>query len=146
MIWRVLQLSFMTLLLTAIAAALVPPSYWYEVRSVIVADAVTGTPNQVTAYREIKRPFKGSYHVIIRGVDDASAVCDAASNVFPYRPMPAVLLVKDMAWWAPSDPRCSNLPPGTYVMDTTWTIHGPFYRLSPDKSFTITSNPFMVLP
>lgn len=137
-----LAISFAILVLTV---TLAPASIWFKVNAVRVSDTYVGDPAPITADREVRRAFSGSYHVLVRGADSSMASCDASSGVFTYD-VKVELLNRDMAWWAPSDPRCSNLPEGEYIMETTWTLHNLFWGLVPNKYVKSYSNLFSVKP
>ena len=89
----------------------------------------------------VKRDFLGSYSVTIRNTE-GSVVCESHSGVFTYRSRVAIgaRRVESLEWWAPG---CGDLEPGTYTMDTTWTIHRG-WRILPNQHVTITSNEFKV--
>ena len=91
------------------------------------------------------REFKGKYSVIVRGFKDNVIACDASSAVFTYRTDSVRPEVLTMEWWAPGDPRCANLPAGTYEMETCWTIVdlGPWGFL-PNETECVTTPAFRV--
>ncbi len=118
--------------------------YWFDPQTVYVADSVTGEAVVLVVDREIKRPFKGSYTATVRALNSATVICDA-SGALNYDPKSSLPDPVTLAWWAYSDARCHgpNLPAGEYVLTTTWTIKSPF-RVLPDKSVSVISNPFRI--
>jgi hypothetical protein len=45
-----------------------------------------------------------------------------------------------LGWW--TDGKCVTLPPGSYIVNSTWNIHGT--GLLPNKAVTATSNIFEI--
>jgi len=118
-----------------------PSSWWFDVRSVRVADAFVG--EQVVMYvdREIKREFSGRWSAAVRDVGTGTyAVVCAAGDESVYRmgaELPANLT---LGWW--TNGRCETLPEGEYVVDTVWRIDTGFFV--GDKTIRATSNIFKV--
>ncbi|MGB7241669.1 MAG: hypothetical protein WBC93_06250 [Sulfitobacter sp.] len=114
------------------ALVLLPSSIWYEPGVPVFRDAQLGESPDVEFFREIKIASSIKYSVIVRVVGTNDVVCDAVGGPFTYKPTLGPLKDKDLAWWAPSDPRCSMLPVGEYWAETTWTIVNPIGELLPD--------------
>lgn len=128
------------------ALVLWPASYWYEAGVLRVDDFREGQTLNLIYTGGAERAFHGSYSVIIRDAGNQSVVSEDRSGKFRYkvgseRPNPLT-----MEWWAPRDLRGHNLPAGTYVMETCWVIHRPFWGLAPSKVTCAMSNPFRVHP
>lgn len=139
---RVLNYLSLAIATIILIAALLPASFWFEPRTVMVEDG--SSPNSVITERVVHREFQGSYQVVIRSIGDNDPVCDARSGVFTYGVTSHPILSKDMLWWAPGDARCHDLMPGQYIMETTWTIHNLFWGLVPPKHISVSSNVFTV--
>lgn len=131
----------LTLLLLPIQ--LWPPSYWFEVRSVLVSSVKQGDPVTMVVERNIKRPFRGDWDVTIRQWDGAGWVtyCNAngASNYRPDARFPVPLTLK---WW--TDGQCTNFDNGRYKVTTTWRVLD--IPLIQDRVITVDSNVFEVHP
>ena len=128
--------------LTALAAMhLWPASWWLEIASVQVADGIEGKPVLMHVERTIHRDFTGTWGVSVRSLTNhGSSVACAASAVSSYRinaDLPGVLT---LGWW--TNGRCETLPAGTYLIQTTWQIHGS--GILPSKTVQATSNPFVI--
>lgn len=119
-----------------------PASWWLDVRSVRIADAVHGESPAMLVVRDVKRQFKGEWHVTVRRWDGGWATwCNASgtSNYSPASRLPAALTLK---WW--TDGQCHPLVVGKYTITTAWTILGE--GLAPDRILSIDSNIFEVRP
>jgi hypothetical protein len=121
------------------AAAL--PDQWMVVRNVAVPDFVEGTDPLITYSREIRKPFIGEWLVEVHQAGSADTAPCYGSGRNRYEvdeviPEGGVLL----SWFIGT--KCS-LPPGKYILDTTWTILADGY---PPKEIRYLSNPFTVLP
>ena len=121
-------------------AFLWPASWWFEVHDVRVSDGKAGEQITMVVGREIKRDFEGSWSVSIRQIDEAATkLACVASSKTDYRTdaqLPAVLTI---GWW--TNGVCSTLPPGHYVLTTTWYIYPP---IGPTKTVRRVSNIFKV--
>ena len=128
--------------LTALAALhLWPASWWLEIDSVRVADGIEGRPVLMHVERTIHRDFAGTWGVTVRSLTaHGSMVACAASAVSDYRTGADLPGVLTLGWWTTG--RCEALPPGTYLVQTTWQIHGS--GLIPAKTVQATSNPFVI--
>lgn len=128
--------------LTALAAMhFWPASWWLEIASVRVADGIEGRPILMHVERTIHRDFTGTWGVSVRSLTDhGSMIACAASAVSDYRigaDFPGVLT---LGWW--TNGHCETLPAGTYLVQTTWQIHGSGFL--PAKTVQATSNPFVI--
>jgi len=120
-----------------------PASFWLDVRTVRVFDSKVGEPVLMAVDRTISRDFRGEWLVSIRKLGYGGWVqfCSARgkTNYSADSHLPDPLTLR---WW--SYPECNPLPPGKYVMRTTWTIHGASFL--PEKDVTADSNIFEVKP
>lgn len=118
-----------------------PASWWLEIASVRVADGIEGKPVLMHVERTIRRDFTGTWGVSVRSLTNhGSLVACAASAVSDYRigaDLPGVLT---LGWW--TNGHCETLPAGTYLVQTTWQIHGSGFL--PAKTVQATSNPFVI--
>ena len=128
--------------LTALSAMhLWPASWWLEIDSVRVADGTEGRPILMHVERTIHRDFSGTWGVSVRSLTgQGSMVSCAASAVSSYRTGADLPEVLTLGWWR--NGRCETLPPGTYLVQTTWQIHGS--GILPAKTVQATSNPFVI--
>ena len=124
-VWRWIYAAWPMMVLAVYLTAhyAYPFSYYYSVGELYVDPnpAVQGDVRLVYNGGP-NHAFLGKYSVIVREFTNGEIVCDASSAPFEYklgskRPDPLTI-----AWWAPSDPRCANLAPGVYSMQTCWTI------------------------
>lgn len=130
------------LLLVAIGLHFAPSTFWIEVRSIRVFDAQAGEPVLMAVDRTIKRPFSGKWVVSVRRLMTSgrqSLYCTASGEtdyqVDSEYPEPLTL-----RWW--TFPNCDPLPPGTYVINTTWTVEGDGFLLN--RRITKSSNIFQI--
>lgn len=141
---RWIDLAAVLSIIWAILAAL-PLSIWFEPGTVVIASTdLNKQPALLVSDRKIKRSVFMSYSTVIHRIYPDRISCEAKGGPYwfhPDRPLPPS---KEMtlAWWAPSDPRCSSLPPGEYVMETCWSAQ--VSGLLPEKKACIQSNPFMI--
>ena len=127
-------------------AALVPAAYWYDAHDTRVDDFEAGGVFELLYSGGPVRDFIGSYAVIIRNTETRMIVGEDRSARFAYRvggQRPAPLTIE---WWAPGDARMHGLPPGSYQMETCWTVHDAFWGLVPPKTTCSESNIFRVQP
>ena len=120
--------------------------FWFDPRSVWVADTTQGSMAEMQVDRTIKRNFHGSYTATVRVVPGMTVVCDAVGSV-SYSKDSTLPKPLTLRWWAHSDSRChgSNLPVGDYILDTCWIIEQPF-KVLPNKTVCTRSNQFRVQP
>lgn len=128
--------------LTALAAMhFWPASWWLEISSVRVADGIEGRPVLMHVERTINRDFTGTWGVTVRELQDTGTyVACAASAVSDYRIGSDLPEVVTLGWW--TNGRCETLPAGTYIVQTTWQVHGA--GILPAKTLQVTSNPFVI--
>ena len=118
-----------------------PASWWLEISSVRVADGIEGKPVLMHVERTIHRGFTGTWGVSVRSLtDQGSMVACAASAVSDYRIGADLPEVLTLGWW--TNGHCETLPAGTYLVQTTWQIHGS--GILPAKTVQATSNPFVI--
>ena len=78
-----------------------------------------------THHSRNRSSFLGEYGAIVREVESGNVVCEASGGPFTYGRWPIRRKIWTVAKWAPSDPRCLELPPGEYFMETCWTAIEP---------------------
>jgi len=154
---------FWGLLATYLIGAMIPATaLWFDPGEVEFSDAIAGgRPPALRFSRTIHRPTVIRYSVVVRevipGGHSGLVACEALGGPFTYQPVSGPLIGKDLSWWAPGDPRCSHLPPGTYLTETVWTVVAPLGDLLPErlrwlewlipaKRVHRTSEPFTILP
>lgn len=64
-----------------------PTSAYYELHSVEVSDAKLGEPVPLRAFRDIRKPFLGSYITSVREVGHSTPICNGGGDS-TYRPQP----------------------------------------------------------
>lgn len=118
-----------------------PASYWFSVDKVAVSGvAYEGEEVQLSVIRDITRPFRGEYSVVVENLDSREIECDGFADLDydPSRNLPKPLT---LSWWV-GDP--CILPAGEYKMITEWEVKGtPFDAF--DKDVKIDTH-FSVLP
>ncbi len=118
-----------------------PGSFWFDPGLQVVSRGPDGM--MVAQERVIRWDFLGEYHVIIRHASDLFPVCEGEGGPFTYRQndgsTPSTMSLED---WAGG--RCGDLPPGRYVMQTTWTVLRPLWGLLPRKFVSVDSDIFEV--
>lgn len=118
-----------------------PPSWWLEVRRVVVFDTVPGAEVIMDVDREIRRNFIADWAVVVRRyVGGAWTVECTARGTSDYRPTAALPDPLTLDWWTEGE--CPNLRSGRYLVSTIWTVRGQ-YGL-PDKVIQSLSNVFEV--
>jgi len=127
-------LAFLVLLM-------VTPGYWFDLRSLAVADAKVGKPIPIEYHREFYRDFDGSWRVLIWKLDrgEWTSYCEASGSWGYRKAIPAP--EKDLSWLVDGEARCSFLPAGTYTAEVKLAAN-PGSVL--ERSESITSNPFEV--
>lgn len=93
--------------------------------------------------REIKRDSLIKFSVVVRTPDVVDPVCAGLGGPFTYKATlddggTAALAAKPgtLGYWA-NNPECDELPPGTYYVETVWTIVRPLGDLLPSGEETI---------
>lgn len=114
---------------------------WFDPQFVVVSDGPRSESPDIGFAREIKRPVKMRYSVIVRNAD-LQTVCESRSEVFWYKPEANLPENIDLDWWTAGD--CPTLPVGLYIMETCWTATELLWGLLPDKTACLASNPFKV--
>jgi hypothetical protein len=118
-----------------------PASWWMDVRSVRVADSQINKPVVMYVEREIKRNFSATWGITLRRVStETTYIACSYSAVADYKQGTDLPEVVTLGWW--SNNTCETLPAGTYVLNTTWQIHGS--GIFPAKTIYSTSNPFEI--
>lgn len=123
-----------------------PPTWWYHLRSVQIADAPDAHSVLVVANRVIHSDHLGAYSVEMRRATDNSLVCRAPRQPIPfwYRESDAVVTFTLAAWMDDTADveRCvrNGLRDGRFYMVTCHTVPGPW--ILPDKTGCTRSNIF----
>ena len=143
--------------LYVIGAAVPLEWFWFNPGTPIFADTEAGGDPELFYDRQIKAVIGISYALILRDAKTHDVVCDANGGPFDYLPEKSGPLIgKTLSWFAPSDPRCRALPPGTYFGQVTWTaayplraylpgiLQGPLGWIIPPKSVTRDIPPFKI--
>ena len=127
-----------------VLAVLPVESFWYRPGAPVVEDT---SPHEVPAVsfdREILRDVRISYTVVIRPVESMTPLCDPKAGPFTYRRADLLPEVVDLSWWTGGDQQCWPQEPGTYLMETCWTVAAPFGGIVPPKTTCRQSPPFRV--
>lgn len=130
------------------AAAALPLSLWFQPGSLVIASTDYNEQPALVVYgRQIKRRVFIHYSVVVHRLVPDMVACEAEGGPFWYEPRRELPPTNEMtlAWLAPSDARCSSLPPGEYVAEVCWsaTVLG---GLVPAKTVCVQSNPFTIRP
>lgn len=143
---RFLRLFWIPILALYIVASLWPARFWYNPGLMYVPNSREGERIVLHFTGGVVRGFDGSYAVLVREIDTGKVVCDASGGPFPYRTDATRPDPLTIGWWAPSDPRCANLPAGNYILETCWTVGGLLWGILPPKNICHDPAPFTVLP
>jgi hypothetical protein len=125
-------------------SSFVPASFWYQLNSFAVLDAIEGEVPKIVIDRTIARPFLGKWTTeILRRNNSRKGFTKecAASGVSFYHPDNQLPDNPDLNWW--TTPVQCNLRAGTYFIRTNIVIETPNW---PRKEVTFTSNQFHVHP
>ena len=128
------------LFVCALALHFWPASWWFDVRSISVASGLVSEKLAMTVDRTIKRPFVAGWSVTLRQWDGGWVVVCRATGDGDYRLDAKFPTNLTLAWWTAN--QCHPLPPGKYMLSTTWTIRG--LGIIPDKIVQATSNTFEI--
>lgn len=134
------------LAITWAAGVFWPASFWYDAGQLRIPDFVEGADFELFFEGGAVRRFSGQYSVVMRDTSTRGIVAEMGSARFDYEPgaaRPDPLLI---SWWAANDPRFLEQPPGAYLLETCWTIHGIFWGLVPAKKACSDSNIFKISP
>lgn len=117
---------------------LLPASLWFTVAHVRVLDSKVGEPILMEVSREIHQPFFAEWVVVVRRERRGRwiVVCPSIGQT-DYRidaDLPDPLTLE---WWSNGD--CGALPPGHYMVTTTWSIYP---KQMPAKQVRVESNEF----
>jgi hypothetical protein len=119
-----------------------PPSYWFDVTGVTVADSRVGEPIVMNVTRTINRPFSGSWVASVRKMTPRGLELQCSAygrNEYLVESLLPAPLTLD--WW--TNPIKCDLPVGRYRLDTVWTIEVPSHE---PKIVSAQSNVFDVRP
>lgn len=126
--------------LMIVGANMLPASLWFTVDSVHVQDTSISEDPKMEVAREVHRPFTGRWIATLyrQNINGAWSAFCTGRGANDYRP--GVVLPDDLrlSWWME---RQCVLPPGNYVLRTTWRME-VFNWLYKDVS--IQSNEFQV--
>ena len=143
---RFIDLSVFVLIMWGMASAIPPNFIWFKPISVLIADSDVGSPPQISVGRIIYHPVLMSYQVAIRDVGNSNTVCDTSGGPFTYEPSALIPDDADLEWWVGGEGLCWPLNPGTYIVETCWTVEKPFWGLVPPKTICLNSNTFTIHP
>lgn len=120
-----------------------PASFWFDVRAVRVFDVKDGEPVVMAVDRTIRHDFRGEWVASIRSLQNGKWIsyCTARGTT-NYREDSVLPDPLTLQWW--THPDCHPLPPGKYMMRTTWVIKGESFL--PDKLAQADSNIFEIKP
>jgi hypothetical protein len=126
-----------------------PMSFYYELRSVTISDAMEGETPKVVVDRSIHRDFRGRYEIVIMravgGEYEPFWACGQHTSERRTYLVGAVLPENlDLDWWmdVPPNPPCL-LPPGQYQVVTQVWARTPF---NADVTTERRSNTFNIWP
>lgn len=123
-----LMLAIWLLVLPAALSAIIPPSIWLDVRSVVVEDSVEGVAPNVIPDRVINRSFRGEWSVYVMKITATGIEqhCPRAASlgIVDFRKGALPNLPTDLDTWLriPPNPACV-WSPGQYRLTVIWTIH-----------------------
>lgn len=131
------------MLVPPVLSAVIPGSWWIDVRRMDVSDTVEGVPPTISVDRTVRRSFIGTWQATIRQ--------EVGTGFVPFcrRKSPAAFryildgqIGPDLRWWLeiPPNPDCPWLP-GRYLVETTWQVH--YLRMFVFET-SITSNVFTI--
>lgn len=111
----------LAILASILAAHFWPASWWFEARSVYVADARETESPLIVADRTIYRPFHAEWRVRVwRHETDGEEVACEAIGGGDYRPTARQPRTVTLDWYSAG--QCRDLPPGRYSLTVTWRI------------------------
>lgn len=122
-----------------------PMSWWLDIRTVHVNDAVFGQDITMLVDRDVKRDFYGTFSVTVyRWTNNGpEAYCSVKGREWDYKTGAVYPVPLTLYWWTDHDVKCSHLPPGQYQITTRWVNLSSLLPL-PSKTLTVTSNIFTV--
>lgn len=119
----------------------IPNSHWFEVSRVQVMDSTAGLSPTVIVARNISRPFRGSWVVTVKKIQDGtnfnSRNC-SSSGINDYRPETILPSNIDLNWF--TFPVDCDLQTGNYIVDVTWKFHVLFF----ERTVRAVSNVFVI--
>ena len=125
---------------------------YFEVGTVTVPRVVEADGFKMDVSSHPKRPFRGSYKVILRSATTGQVEAEYPdSGVFPYNPkydedgnqLAGYADAVGFDWWVGLEGRLPPLPPGLHYAQTCWTVHSRPSPLS-NVSGCVDSNQFRV--
>lgn len=129
--WHFLISGFLGLYV--IGEVLPAESLWFNPSPPVFGNAVAGESPHLDFYaRTIHSAADIRFAAVVREVGEAPWVCAGEDGPFKYQPAQGPVLGKDLGWWTAYDVGCEDLPPGTYWVQTTWTVERPLAALLPD--------------
>ena len=119
-------------LIVYIAGCLVPVSaLWFVPGTPVFSDSAEGDPVTLAYEREIKRDSRIEYAVAIKRAGSNSTVCDVRGGPFTYKTSIGPVVDRTLSWWTQDNMLCNHLAPGSYWVETTWTVVYPLGDLLP---------------
>lgn len=126
------------------AAWLAPATLWFQSRAITVSDSVVGQVATVTEDRSIRWSFYGEFTASVRRVSDDVATACSGSGSRHYIGGQDGYRTSDLIDWADNNPACAWIPPGTYYLDTCWTVLHPLLGIIPAKTACWRTEPFVI--
>lgn len=123
--WKFIGIGWLSFFAWSWAPSFLPPSYWFQVHSIMISDSFIGNPIEVDYDRTINNAFKGSYIVTVRKKVNSGGFytyCKANDDV-DYRLDNELPDFVSLKWY--TYPTECELTAGTYRVDTLWEINLP---------------------
>ena len=137
-----LQWASLVLIAWVGLSALPLPVFWFAPERLFIEDGATDKPPLVLFERRILRDVLMEYAVTVRSAPDFAVYCEARGGPFWYRKTAQYPEEPpNLEWWAPG---CGSLPPGRYIVDTSWTAGDRWWGILKARSVSVTSNVFVV--
>lgn len=137
---------FLPIFLTYFGLWAMPASFWFDSRSLKVADAIVGEAPVVVEDRHIRWSFLGSYSTATRFAEVPQEIaygCHGDGEI-PYRGGLDGPRSYDLVEFTDGKEACRKLPPGAYFVEVCRTVERPLWGILPQKSKCWTSNVFKV--
>lgn len=123
-----------------------PANFWFESRSLKVADAYAGEAPIVVEDRAVRWSFHGSYSVATRYAEVPQEIVGgcAGDGKVAYRGGLDGVKSYDLVEFTDGKEACRHLPPGTYFTEVCRTVERPLWGILPAKTTCRTSNVFKI--
>ena len=137
---------FLPVFLTYVGLWALPATFWFESRSLNVADSYVGEAPIVIEDRAVHFSFVGHYFTSTRFAENPQEIafgCTGDSTIH-YRGGLDGLKSYDLAEYTDGKEACRRLLPGTYFTEVCRTVERPLFGILPPKTACSTSNVFRV--